>query len=52
LTSSFTDRLNEIKISAEKDAKNIEVFSSNQILGENKYLIPAKIKGGGLEIVF
>lgn len=52
LTSSFTDRLNEIKISVKEDAKNIEVFSSNQILGENEYLIPAKIKGSGLEIVF
>ncbi len=52
LTSSFTDRLNEIKILIKQNAKNIEVLSSNQILGENQYLIPGKIKGAGLEIVF
>ncbi len=52
LTSSFTDKLNEIKISIKEKAKNIEVFSFNQILGENQYLIPAKIKGAALEIVF
>lgn len=52
LTSSFTDRLNEVKISVKESAKNIEVFSFNQILGENQYLIPAKIKGTPLEIVF
>lgn len=52
LTSSFTDRLNEIKISIKENTKNIEVFSFSQILGENQYLIPVKIKGTSLEIVF
>ena len=52
LTSSFTDRLNEIKVLIKESAKNIEVFSSSQTLGENQYLIPTKIKGAGLEIVF
>lgn len=52
LTSSFTDRLNEVRISVKENAKNIEVFSFNQILGENQYLIPAKIKGTSLEVVF
>ncbi len=52
LTSSFTDRLNEIKISIKENTKNIEVSSSNQILGENQYLIPSKIKGGSTDIVF
>lgn len=52
LTSSFTDRLNEVKILIKENTKNIEVRSSNQILGENQYLIPAKIKGPSLEIVF
>ncbi|MBN2197582.1 DNA polymerase III subunit beta [Candidatus Wolfebacteria bacterium] len=52
LTSSFTDKLNEIKILIKEKAKNIEVFSFNQILGENQYLIPAKIKGSSVEIVF
>lgn len=52
LTSSFTDKLNEIKVSIKEKAKNIEVFSFNQILGENQYLIPAKIKGSSVEVVF
>jgi len=52
LTSSFTDRLNEIKILIKENTKNIEVFSSNQTLGENQYLIPTRIKGAGLEIIF
>ncbi len=52
LVSSFTDKLNEIKISIKDNSKNIKVFSSNQSLGENNYLIPAKIKGAGVEIIF
>lgn len=52
LVGSFTDRFNEIKILIKKDAKNIELYSSNQNLGENNYLIPAKIKGEPLEINF
>lgn len=52
LTGSFTDRLNEVKVFIKEKAKSIEVFSSNQNLGENRYLIPAKIKGLPLEVVF
>ncbi|PIR44374.1 DNA polymerase III subunit beta [Candidatus Wolfebacteria bacterium CG10_big_fil_rev_8_21_14_0_10_31_9] len=52
LTGSFSDRLNEIKIIIKDGAKNLEIFSSNPTLGENQYLIPAKIKGGSMDIVF
>ena len=52
LTSSFTDRLNEVKIIAGEKTKNIEICSSSQILGDNQYLIPAKIKGQSVEIIF
>lgn len=55
LTGLFSDRLNEIKlIIKESNKNNIELFSSSQNLGENKYLIPAKIKGaaGPAEITF
>ncbi len=52
LTGVFSDRLNEIKINIPKELKNIEIYSSNSFLGENKYLIPAKIKGESMEIVF
>ncbi len=44
LSSIFSDRFNEIKIIINKDAKNIEVFSASQSVGENKYLVPAKIQ--------
>ena len=52
LTSSFTDKLNEIKVLIKEGSKNIEVFSSSQAVGESNYLIPAKIKGAGVEIIF
>jgi len=52
LTGVFSDRLNEVKINIPKELKNIEIYSSNSFVGENKYLIPAKIKGEALEIVF
>ncbi len=52
LTSTFIDRLSEIKISIKEKTKNIEVYSTGQGVGENQYLIPAKIKGPSLEIVF
>lgn len=54
LTSLFSDRLNEIKLIIKENNKNIELFSFNQNLGENKYLIPAKIKGATeqMEVVF
>jgi len=52
LTGVFSDRLNEIKITIPKEMKSIEVSSSNSFLGENKYLVPAKIKGDPVEAVF
>ena len=52
LTGSFTDRLSEVRLVVRDGAKNIEIYSSNQALGENRYLIPAKIKGAPLEAVF
>jgi len=52
LVGSFSDKLNEIKIAVKDKAKNIEIYSFNQAIGENKYLIPAKIKGDAIEIVF
>ena len=52
LTSSFTDKLNEVKILIKEKSKNIEIRSSNQVVGENQYLIPAKISGRPLEIIF
>lgn len=52
LAGVFTDKLNEIKISIKENSKNIEISSSNQVVGENKYLIPAKTKGEAADIMF
>jgi len=52
LVSVFSDKLNEIKLLIKEKEKNLEVYSTNKSLGENHYLIPAKIKSKSLEIVF
>jgi DNA polymerase-3 subunit beta len=55
LSSVFSDRFNEIKILINKEAKNIDVLSANQSIGENKYLVPVKIQKMGeapMEISF
>lgn len=44
LNSIFTDRFNEIKFLIKDDFKNIEIYSTNQSVGENKYIIPIKNK--------
>lgn len=55
LSSIFTDRFNEIKILLKENSKNIEIFSFGQNIGENRYLVPVKIKGnlsGDFETAF
>ncbi len=52
LASIFGQRTNEVKIAAAANKKVIEVSSSDQSLGENSYLIPAKIKGDAAETFF
>jgi len=36
LTGVFSDRLNEVKINIPQEMKNIEIYSSNSFVGENK----------------
>ena len=51
LASSFAAKAKDVKITS--STKNvIEIYSSDSSLGENKYLIPAKISGSEIEIVF
>lgn len=50
LVSNFSGKTNDIKLKI-KDKKILEVYSANQYLGENNYLIPVKIKGEGFEEV-
>ncbi|TSC95810.1 MAG: DNA polymerase III subunit beta [Parcubacteria group bacterium Athens1014_26] len=52
LVSNFTGKVNDIKIKTTEGGKSLEVFSNNSYLGENKYLIPAKIKGENFNISF
>ncbi|MEK9170314.1 MAG: DNA polymerase III subunit beta [Patescibacteria group bacterium] len=51
LVSTFSGKVSDIKISI-KNSKHLEVHSANQYLGENKYLVPAKIKGPAADISF
>jgi DNA polymerase-3 subunit beta len=46
LVSSFSGKTNDIKIRVKEGSKAVEIYSSNQYIGENNYLIPARIKGG------
>ena len=50
LSSAFAGRTNDIKLKV-KD-KTLEVYSSDSAIGENNYLIPAKIKGPEVEATF
>ena len=52
LVSTFSGKVNDIKISVKDPKKNLEFYSANQYVGENKYLVPAKIKGGVFEASF
>ena len=45
LVSNFSGKDNDVKIRVKDGKKAIEVYSVNQYLGENSYLIPVKIKG-------
>ncbi len=52
LTSSFSGRINDVTLKATEGKKVIEVTSSSTNLGENKYKVPAKIKGEKFTAVF
>src|SRR3989344_2467519 len=52
LAGVFSSRVNEVKIKTSPDQKSLEVFSLDQALGDNNYVLPAKIKGATKEISF
>lgn len=53
LVSSFSGRVNEIKLRLMENKKTLDVYSADQNLGENNYLVPIKLKGEGFsEIAF
>ncbi len=52
LSSSLSNKLNEIKFINEKGNKNIKIYSYNKELGESKYILQAKTKGDPVKITF
>jgi len=50
LVSNLSGKINDVKLRL-KDKKVLEVYSANQYLGENNYLIPVKLKGDGFKDV-
>jgi DNA polymerase-3 subunit beta len=52
LAGVFGQKTSEVKIAAHPNKKVIEVSSADQSLGENNYLLPAKIKGEAMEAFF
>ena len=52
LASVFSPRVYEVKIKIPEHKKHLEIFSFDQTLGENKYLLPAKIGGAAKDTSF
>jgi DNA polymerase-3 subunit beta len=52
LVSSFSPKNNEVVFRIIPEQKLLEVYSADNLLGENKYLIPAKITGNPLNVSF
>ncbi len=52
LAGVFGQKNSEVKIVVNPNQKTLEVSSADQALGENSYLLPAKIKGEPVEAFF
>ena len=52
LAGAFSGKSQEVKLKSKNDKKVLEVFSADHSVGENHYLIPAKIKGDEFEVAF
>lgn len=52
VTGVLSGKVHDVSVIINKNNKYIEIFSLNQGVGENKYIIPAKIKGNDLEVDF
>lgn len=52
LTSIFSGRVNEIKLKIGENKKFLEIYSADSALGENHYLLPAKVNGHNLTVSF
>ncbi|PIR88391.1 MAG: DNA polymerase III subunit beta [Candidatus Harrisonbacteria bacterium CG10_big_fil_rev_8_21_14_0_10_44_23] len=49
LVNSFSGRTNDIQLELSENEKALQLYSSNQSIGENKYLVPVKKSGSNLE---
>ncbi|MDE2018917.1 MAG: DNA polymerase III subunit beta [Patescibacteria group bacterium] len=52
LTNVFSQKNNEVSIIVHPNKKAVEITSADQSYGENKYVLPAKIKGEQSERMF
>ena len=52
LAAVFGQKNGEVEIKVHPSKKAMEIISADQSLGENAYLLPAKIKGEAMEVVF
>lgn len=52
LASVFSQKNNELRIVVHANKKAVEVASADQAVGENSYILPAKIKGEAVDVSF
>lgn len=52
LVSTFSGKVNDIRVKLGDGNKVLEFYSVNQALGENKYIVPVKVKGKNCEVSF
>lgn len=52
LASVFGQKNGEIEVKIHPNKKTVEIVSADQALGENSYLLPAKIKGEAINVIF
>lgn len=52
LASVFGQKNGEVEVIIHPSKKALEIIAKDQVIGENAYLLPAKIKGDAMEIVF
>src|SRR3989344_1469806 len=52
LVSSFSGRINDLNLKVADNKKSLEIGSASSSLGENKYTVPARVKGEKISIVF
>lgn len=51
LVSSFSGKINDVHLTVDAAKKTLAAHSASQLLGENNYLIPAKIKGPDIKSI-